>query len=269
MLLFTVLLIYLHTMAATTLTREVIESIFDQKLKPLNAKIDSVIESISFWESQFEEIHKRIDAMEDSSGQLVKKNKLLKDEVMRLSNSLNVQKESMNELQQYVRWECLEIAGIPEEAAENTNDIVIKVGDLMGINIESSDISISHRLSVKPSYTNAVKRGRGSGGSKIIVKFVRRDIRDKFYKSRKYPKDKTTRYLGMVRHPDNRIYINESLSPNNKYLFQECLKIKREKNFKFIWTQYGRIYVRKDANSPAKTVANQKDLELVRRSAAS
>ena len=87
-------------MAATTLTREVIESIFDQKLKPLNAKIDSVIESISFWESQFEEIHKRIDAVEDSSGQLVKKNKLLKDEVMRLSNSLNVQKESMNELQQ-------------------------------------------------------------------------------------------------------------------------------------------------------------------------
>ena len=73
----------------------------------------------------------------------------------------------------------------------------------------------------------------------------------------------------MVRHPDNRIYINESLSRNNKYLFQECLKIKREKNFKFIWTQYGRIYLRKEANSPAKTVANQKDLELVRRSAAS
>ena len=72
-------------------------------------------------ESQFEEIHKRIDAVEDSSGQLVKENKLLKDEVMRLSNSLNVQKESMNELQQYVRRECLEIAGIPEEAAENTN----------------------------------------------------------------------------------------------------------------------------------------------------
>ena len=140
----------------------------------------------------------------------------------------------------------------------------------MGINIESSDISISHRLSVKPSYTNAVKRGRGSGGSKIIVKFVRRDIRDKlFYKSRKYLKDKSTRDLGMVRHPDNRIYINESLSPNNKYLFQECLKIKWEKNFKFIWTQYARIYLRKDANSPAKTVAKQKDLELVRRSAAS
>ena len=96
----------------------------------------------------------------------------------------------------------------------------------MGINIESNDISISHRLSVTPSYTNAVKRGRGTGVSKITAKFVRRDIRDKFYKSRKYLKDKSTRDLGMARHPDNRIYINESLSPNNKYLFQECLKIK-------------------------------------------
>ena len=59
---------------------------------------------------------------------------------------------------------------------------------------------------------------------------------------------------------------DEDASPNGR---KECLKIKREKNFKFIWTQYGRIYLRKDANSPAKTVANQKDLELVRRSAAS
>ena len=173
-------------MATTTLTQEVIESIFDQKLKPLNAQIDSVIESISFWESQFRKINKRIDAVEDSSEQLVQENKLLKDEAIRLSNSLNVQKESMNELQQYIRLKCLEIAGIPEEAAENTNDTVIKVGDLMGINIDSSDISISHRRSVKPSYTNVVKRGRGTGVSKIIAKFVRRDIRNKFYKCRKY-----------------------------------------------------------------------------------
>ena len=57
--------------------------------------------------------------MEYLLGQLVQENKLLKHEVVRLSNSLNLQKESMNELQQYVRRECLEIAGIPEEAAEN------------------------------------------------------------------------------------------------------------------------------------------------------
>lgn len=67
----------------------------------------------------------------------------------------------------------------------------------------------------------------------------------------------------MARHSDNHIYINESLSPKNKELFKECLKLKREMNFKFIWTHYGRIYLRKDANSPAKAVSNQKDLELI------
>ena len=88
-------------------------------MKPLYAKNDSVIKLYSFWESQLGEIHKRIDAVEYLLGQLVQENKLLKHEVVRLSNSLNLQKESMNELQQYVRRECLEIAGIPEEAAEN------------------------------------------------------------------------------------------------------------------------------------------------------
>ena len=181
---------------------------------------------IAFGKARLGEIHKRIDAVEYLLGQLVQENKLLKHEVVRLSNSLNLQKESMNELQQYVRRECLEMCGNSRRSGWEPSDIVIKVGDLMGINIESNDISISHRLSVTPSYTNAVKRGRGTGVSKITAKFVRRDIRDKFYKSRKYLKDKSTRDLGMARHPDNRIYISESLSPNNKYLFQECLKIK-------------------------------------------
>ena len=171
--------------------REVIESILDKKLNPLNAKIDSLIESINFWEEKFSEVHKRIDDIEYSAEHIVQENKLLKEEILNLSNQLHVQKESINDVEQYIRRECLEISGIPQLPQEDTNEIVIKVGKLIGVNVGKADISVSHRLPTKVSYSNTVSRGRAFP-PKIIANFVRRDIRDQFYAGRKRLKNKTT-----------------------------------------------------------------------------
>ena len=78
-------------------------------------------------------------------------------------------------------------------------------------------------------------------------------------------RDETTSDLGTLSGSSNRIYINDSLSPNNKNLFKECLKLKRKEQFQFIWTHYGRIYLRKDSNSATKAVCSQNDLEKIRR----
>lgn len=255
-------------MSKSDLTREVIESILDKKFKPLSAKIDSVIESINFMEGKFGDLNKRIDDIEYTVGHQVQENKLLKIDILNLSNQLHEQKDSVNELEQYIRRECLEISGIPQLPHEDTNEIVINVGKLIGMNVGKADISVSHRLPKKTSYSNAVSHGRASQEPKIIAKFIRRDIRDQFYAGRKRLKNKTTSDLGLSGSPKH-IYINESLSPNNKKLFQECLKLKREEHFQFIWTHYGRIYLRKDSNSATRAVCNQKDLDKIRRSSAS
>ena len=218
-----------------------------------------------FWEEKFGELHKRIDDMEYSAEYIVQENKLLKEEILNLSNQLHVQKESINDFEQYIMRECLEISGIPQLPQEDTNEIVIKVGKLIGVNVGKADISVSHRLPIKVSYSNTVSRGRAFPPKIIIAKFVRRDIRDQFYAGRKSLKNKTTSDLGTLSGSSNRIYINESLSPNNKSIFKECLKLKREEHFQFIWTHYGRIYLRKDSNSATKAMCSQKDLEKIRR----
>ena len=72
----------------------------------------------------------------------------------------------------------------------NTNDIVKKVGNLMNVEIQDEDISISHRLPTR----------KGSNSSPaIIVKFTRRVIRDEFYEAKKAFKSKTTKHLGLGR----------------------------------------------------------------------
>jgi hypothetical protein len=140
----------------------------------------------------------------------------------------------------------VEIQGIPvseESDKQSTNDIVCKIGKLMDVEIVLEDLSVSHRLPINKRY-----KGNRSTPA-IIVKFIRRDVKEAFFRSRNKLKNKSTRDLGYrVSSP---IYINESLTANNKELLKYCLKTKKELNYKFIWTSNGRIYLRWNEGSSA------------------
>ena len=64
------------------------------------------------------------------------------------------------------------------------NNLVKKVGDLIGVKVDDHDISVSHRIpgsAQRQSNTSQAARN----DSTIIIKFVRRDICNKFYLLRK------------------------------------------------------------------------------------
>ena len=154
--------------------------------------------------------------------------------------------ESINDMEQYSHRECLEIEGITSpkqnEGQEDTNKVVVKIGELMVIKVQNEDISVSHCLPVKKTYQGKVTEPA------IIVKFVSRDLKKLFCPARKHLKGKTTRNLGYDK--ERFIYINESLTKTNRKLFRDCMKAKKDMDYAFIWTSNGRIYVRKDHRSP-------------------
>ena len=95
-----------------------------------------------------------------------------------LSNSLRTtkieiakNKQNINNLEQYGRRKMVDIAGIPKLRNEKTDNLVIKVAGLMGLNISKRDIVISHRVSESPE-------------APIIVKFVSRRVRNWFFEGR-------------------------------------------------------------------------------------
>ena len=59
---------------------------------------------------------------------------------------------------------------------ENTDNIVIKVANLIGVKIKNEDNSVSHRLQTSKSY-----KGRNKEIPPIIVKFTRRNIKESLY----------------------------------------------------------------------------------------
>nr|CAD7197466.1 unnamed protein product [Timema douglasi] len=100
--------------------------------------------------------------IENSVGQVKLDNKAVKKEVRVLA-------ERNEEIDQYMRLNNVLIDGIPKLEKENVRDIVLNIGEKIGVNITESDIDIAHRL---PQW----KSGKPPT---IIVKFVRRTIKSK------------------------------------------------------------------------------------------
>jgi len=55
-------------------------------------------------------------------------------------------------------------------------------------------------------------------------------------------KDITSKALGFL--DENRMYISESLSPANRELFNEAYQLKKDLDYKFLWTSNGRVFLR-------------------------
>ena len=79
--------------------------------------------------------------------------------------------------------------------------------------------------------------------------------------ARKQLKDLTTRDLGYSEK--NKIYLAESLTERNRILFKDCLKVKKDMEFKFIWTLNGKIFMRKDKDSAVHHINNKEDLQKI------
>ena len=135
----------------------------------------------------------------------------------------------VEEQEQYLRRDCLVISVIPKTPEENTEEIVKEVATLMDVDLDDSDISISHRLPTKSA----------SSCPNIIIKFTRRVCRDNIYRQRKILNDYTTSDVNLGRVAANKIFISESLTANNKQLFDKCLVYKKEHSYKYIWTLHG------------------------------
>ena len=99
--------------------------------------------------------------------ELEKSRKDLLNTTSNLEDSMYGNEIAIDDVQQYLRRDCLEVVGIPRVPQDNPIQLVQEVGSLIDVDIGVNDISTAHRL---PD-TKKVK-------NRIIVKFVRRDKRE-------------------------------------------------------------------------------------------
>ena len=103
----------------------------------------------------------------DAEKDLAETRKLVDEQQEEIAELYDLQ----DHLEQYTRKNSLEIHGIPEEAYETTEEVVLKLASALDVPLTPQDIEISHKL-------------RRKGAKPIIVKFVSHKIKTKLYKAR-------------------------------------------------------------------------------------
>lgn len=123
---------------------EKIESIFEEKLReaiqPLTKQVEDAMKNINFISEKYDEIIKLLKVSEEQ------KNKNLKAKVLQSENEIKPLQQSFNDMDQYLRRDCVEIRGLPIDSKQNSNNLVLKIAEKIVIDIKESDISVSHIL---------------------------------------------------------------------------------------------------------------------------
>lgn len=226
----------------------------------LSKKVEAVEQSIDFMNTKFQSILTEFAALKKENQSLKLENNVLKSQIQVITSKVKEQELLIDDLEQYIRRDCVEIKGIPSFRNEDTSEIVQEVAELLDVDLDKDDISISHRLPSYDSQQSSSNNGLPPPPT-IIVKFVRREAKESFYKARFKLKNKSTQDLNKYSsETKNPIYLSESLTQMRRKLFKSCLKIKKELKLNSVYTLNGRIYMRKDKDSRSEVILNEVDL---------
>lgn len=144
----------------------------------------------------------------------------------------------------------MEIVGVPENKDENLSGIMLCIAKHAGVVISDEDILEINRVTPKLK-----QQGRPKN---IVAKLKTRLLKDNIISGIRRNR-LTTKDLGM--HGSERpVYINEHLTQFNKLLLKKCRETAKLKQYQYVWSKNGRIYVRKNDTAPALQVLQERDI---------
>ena len=149
-------------------------------LKDIQIENRKLASEVADLKSSFGFQEQQLNSLKVSLSKVMKSNDAMKVELQALRKKVNDQKSEMDELyeshddlEQYTRKNSLEIHGVPENLYTSTEDVAIKLGEVLNVPIQSEDIDISHKL-----YSGKNKP------KNIIVKFISHKKKTALYKKR-------------------------------------------------------------------------------------
>lgn len=177
-------------------------------------KLADFAQSLDFMHNQLQELQKTLaekDAKIDACQVRV-------DELTTENRNLNKANEDLAKrvahLEQYSRLNCIEIRGVPEPRNENVLHTVTNVANAVNFKLQPTMIDACHRLRQNSSNQQQNRT--------IIVKFVSRMLKEEFMQAKRVKRYITTKDLDPTVVAPTPVYVNESLSAENKKLFGQC-----------------------------------------------
>lgn len=209
--------------------------------------------SINFCHETIDELVKRIESQEKIMVEYCNKIEAYETEIKALTSKNEELESRLLESEQYSRRNCLEVHGVPHTPTEDPEDVIITVGRALGCEFKKDMIEACHRL------TKKTKDGRPAP---IIVKFIKRSIKEDILRKRRVKRDFSTRHMNLP--SDEPVYINESLCPGRRAVFAAARKAKGDLGYKYLWVRGGTIFMRKQEGSSVIALKAMKDVSMLK-----
>ena len=207
-------------------------------LKDIQKSMNKVAEL----KTSFKQQESELKTAKESLNAALKYNEQLKIELQATKKRVNELEgenddltENMDALEQYIRKNSLEIEGIPENVCDD-EEAVLKVAQVLNVNVKREDIDICHRIKRKKS-------------NPIIVRFISHKVKRTLYKQRVKLKNISGSQLfpsapATARPSSNQIFINENLTAHRRNLVRMANEMKQDGLLKGVWTVDGKIFVK-------------------------
>ena len=145
---------------------------------------------------------------------------------------------------QYSRRECIEVVGIPTTVDNNNlEEKVCEIFQKIGVNVSESDIEACHRIK----------------NNKTIVKFCKRKMCHDVFRKKKDLKKVKPADVGLS--DGTQLYINESLCPYYKGLWNNCKTLWNEKRIFSFFTSNGIVKYTLREGGEVYSVTHLQDLK--------
>ena len=241
---------------------KLIQEAVDKKVLTLTEEVKLLKNEVKEIEASQEFISAKYEDLQDNHDKLLKSyhkpGEELKSANAKLENlEKDVVKDSTNleNLEQYGRRQNLEFCGVPKKENEDVTKIVVELCELLGTEINQSDISIAHRLPDKPAKSVNKKPEPPA----ITARFVSRSLRNEIYGRRKFLKQIDIKQFPVAGMKN--LYINENLRTSRKALLWKTKQVAKEKYHKYVWTKNGKILTRKTDLDSVIAIETEQDLE--------
>lgn len=222
----------------------------NRKLQPIKEDIAQMNDSMTFMNSQYEDLLKEHTACKETMKELQTQNSSMKQTIGELNDRLN-------RLEQQTRSNNIEIQCLPERKSENLVQVVTDLAKVVGYNLADRDIMHCSRV--------AKQNPKNTRPRSVVLQLSSPRVRDHFLAAAiSYNKTNQTNKLNSTHlgcsGPKSPIYITEHLSTNNKALHAAARFKAKEIGYQFVWVRGGRIFMRKDQDTEYILIRNLETL---------
>ena len=171
-----------------------------------------------------------------------------------LTEKIAEQEKTINELEQYSRKNCINIAGVKEKERESVRTLTKDIGRAVGVQLTDLDIDTAHRL------------GRHTGGKDrpIIVKFTTFDKRQELHQARRKLRDASAPVDSSLTTAELRqIFVSDSLTKANRSVMYAARQLKNDSKIAAAWTDAGRMKIRIEADGPTRVIRGLDELRSI------